>query len=65
MCIRDRDKEILLSERLKMNASFVPYGASVADVGCDHGYVAIYLLQQGIAKPVSYTHLQFSIRCLI
>lgn len=46
------DKEILLSERLKMNASFVPYGASVADVGCDHGYVAIYLLQQGIAKRV-------------
>lgn len=35
-----------LSKRMKMNADFVPEGSSVADVGCDHGYVSIYLVQQ-------------------
>lgn len=34
---------IELSARMKMNAGLVPDGSSVADIGCDHGYVAMYL----------------------
>ncbi|MCR4605270.1 MAG: class I SAM-dependent methyltransferase, partial [Eubacterium sp.] len=35
--------KINLSVRMKMNASLVPDGAKVADIGCDHGYVAMWL----------------------
>ena len=31
---------------MKMNASLVPEGARVADIGCDHGYVAIWLAKE-------------------
>lgn len=41
-----------LSKRLKMNVSLVPQGARVADIGCDHGYASIYLIEQGIAQTV-------------
>lgn len=41
-----------LSERLKMNVSLVPKGARVADIGCDHGYASIWLVQEGIAERV-------------
>ena len=41
-----------LSKRLSACADFVPQGAHVADVGCDHGYLSIYLLQNGIASKV-------------
>ena len=34
---------IELSKRMQMNADLVPKGCSLADVGCDHGYVSIYL----------------------
>ena len=37
-----------LSKRLLMVASMVEPGSIVADVGCDHGYVSIYLVRQGI-----------------
>lgn len=37
---------MVLSKRMQMNADFVPVGSRVADVGCDHGYVSIYLVQQ-------------------
>lgn len=36
-----------LSQRLKRVASFVPEGACVLDVGSDHAYLPIYLIQQG------------------
>ena len=36
-----------LSQRLKQVASFVPEGACVLDVGSDHAYLPIYLIQQG------------------
>ena len=42
-------KQIGLSERLKLVASFVEPGAVVADVGTDHGYVPIWLVQEGVA----------------
>ncbi len=41
-----------LSNRLYACCSFVNPGDRVADVGCDHGYLGIYLLQEGIARSV-------------
>ena len=39
-----------ISDRLLACAGFVQKGDRIADVGCDHGYLSIHLLQQGIAK---------------
>lgn len=39
-----------LSQRLEAVAAFVPRGSRVADVGTDHGYVPIWLVEQGIAE---------------
>lgn len=44
--------KIKLSKRLQMNADMVPRGARVADIGCDHGYLGIYLLQNELADFV-------------
>lgn len=44
--------KIPLSHRLLACCSFIHPGDRVADVGCDHGYLGIYLLTQGIAKSV-------------
>ena len=41
--------KIPLSPRLKACCDLVAPGARVADVGCDHGYLSIYLLTSGIA----------------
>ena len=38
-----------ISDRLLACAGFVQKGDRVADIGCDHGYLSIYLLQNGIA----------------
>ena len=40
-------KELTLQPRLALLASLVPQGASIADVGTDHGYLPVYLLQKG------------------
>lgn len=42
-------KHVVLSKRLKMLADMVTPGNRVADVGCDHGYLSIYLIQKGIS----------------
>ena len=42
--------KIPLSNRLLACCQFVNRGDRVADVGCDHGYLSIHLLTQGIAK---------------
>ena len=39
-----------LSTRLLACCRFVKKGDRVADVGCDHGYLSIHLLQSGIAR---------------
>lgn len=41
-----------ISSRLLACAGFVGRGSRVADIGCDHGYLSIYLLTQGIADSV-------------
>ena len=43
---------ISLSPRLKACSNYVHKGDTVADVGCDHGYLGIYLLTEGIAFKV-------------
>lgn len=44
--------DIKLSARLQACANFVPPGTVVTDIGCDHGYLGIYLLKNGIAAYV-------------
>ena len=43
---------ISLSPRLQSCSSFICAGDRVADVGCDHGYLGIYLLTEGIASYI-------------
>ena len=40
-------KELQLQPRLQCIASLVPQGARLADVGTDHGYLPVWLLQHG------------------
>ena len=38
---------IALSKRMQENADLCFAGGTVADIGCDHGYLSIYLVQSG------------------
>ena len=44
---------IKLSNRLQAIASFVSYGAKVADIGTDHGYIPVWLAQNNIAFQIT------------
>ena len=44
--------QIKLSPRLQTIADFVPHGAKCADIGTDHGYIPVYLVQNGICTSV-------------
>ncbi|MDE6748035.1 MAG: class I SAM-dependent methyltransferase [Lachnospiraceae bacterium] len=46
------NKNIVLSDRLQAIADMVTVGNRVCDVGCDHGFVPIYLIGQGISPKV-------------
>ena len=41
-----------LSKRLTAVAGLVTEGASVADIGTDHGYIPIYLIEQNLSPKV-------------
>ncbi len=41
-------RQLQLQPRLQLLASLVPEGSRLADVGTDHGYVPVYLLQRGL-----------------
>ncbi|MBO5209461.1 MAG: SAM-dependent methyltransferase [Lachnospiraceae bacterium] len=45
-------EKVVLSDRLSAVAAMVSMGNRVCDVGCDHGFVPIYLVQQGISPHV-------------
>lgn len=50
--------KIPISKRLLCCASMVQPGAKVADIGCDHGYLGIWLLREGAAKSVAACDLR-------
>ena len=50
--------KVPISKRLLCCAEEVPRGAHVADVGCDHGYLGIYLLNSGRASFVHASDLR-------
>ncbi len=45
-------EKVVLSKRLHSLVDMVTRGKSVVDVGCDHGFVSIYLVQNGISPKV-------------
>lgn len=45
-------KTVELSARMQALVDMVSKGRTVCDIGCDHGWVSIYLIQQGIAPKV-------------
>ena len=46
------ERHIILSERLQMLERMVTPGNKTADVGCDHGFLSIYLIQEKICPHV-------------
>lgn len=45
-------KPVTLSGRLQAVAAMVTDGSRVCDVGCDHGFVPIYLIEKGVSPAV-------------
>lgn len=45
-------RQVALSGRLRAVADMVTGGNRVCDVGCDHGFVPVFLVQQGISPGV-------------
>lgn len=49
----EETKRIRLSPRLQACADYVPQGSSLADVGTDHAYLPVWLIQNGrVSTPV-------------
>ncbi len=48
----NKKQSIKLSDRMKCIADIVTPGKRVADIGCDHALVSIYLAQSGLAEKV-------------
>lgn len=49
---RRKTRDCKLSRRLQAVAAMVTKGNVVCDVGCDHGFIPIYLVQNGISPKV-------------
>lgn len=47
-----KGRQVVLSRRLQMLAEMVTPGCPVADVGCDHAFLSIYLVQKEISPHV-------------
>lgn len=52
------DKIIKLSERLLMVSKMVRQGSVVADIGTDHAYLPVYLIQKGICPQAIVADLR-------
>ena len=50
-----------LSKRLSAIAAMVDHGARFADIGTDHGYLPIYLTEQGICP----SSIAMDVNCLL
>lgn len=60
-------RKLQLQPRLQMLADLVPVGAKLADVGTDHGYLPVWLLQEGrisraIASDINREPLEHACR---
>ena len=44
--------EIILSNRMQALTDMVTPGTVITDVGCDHGFVSVYLVQRGLSPRV-------------
>lgn len=51
------DRYMKLSNRLLEIVNFVPQSSIVADIGTDHGYIPVYLVEQGISNRVIATDI--------
>ena len=45
-------KQIKLHARLNKIADFIERGSAVADIGTDHGFLPVYLAQNGLARHI-------------
>ena len=44
--------EVILSNRMQALTDMVTPGTVITDVGCDHGFVSVYLVQRGLSPRV-------------
>lgn len=57
MSTAERNFYMILSERLKTIAGFIPHNSIVGDIGTDHGYLPVYLIENRISKKVIATDI--------
>lgn len=48
---------MIISKRLKAIANFVPQNSILGDIGTDHGYLPVYLIENNISKKVIATDI--------